>query len=56
MKKLYLRSVRLNNCKGLTELYELVKKEGGYHYEMVANPERRGTYKKLELVEVSENA
>lgn len=30
MKKLYLRSVRLNSCKGLTELYELVKKESGY--------------------------
>lgn len=30
MNKLYLSGVALNNCKGLTELYNIIKKEGGY--------------------------
>ena len=30
MNKLYLRGVSLNNCKGLTELYNIIKQNGGY--------------------------
>lgn len=30
MNKLYLSGVALNNCKGLNELYTIIKKEGGY--------------------------
>lgn len=30
MEKLYLSGVALNNCKGLNELYNIIKKEGGY--------------------------
>lgn len=30
MKKLYLRGVSLNNCKGFTKLYEIVEKNGGF--------------------------
>ena len=30
MNKLYLRGVGLNNCKGLTELYNIIKQKGDY--------------------------
>lgn len=30
MNKLYLKGIELNNCKGFAELYNIIKKEGGY--------------------------